>query len=428
MTTDLEHHIHNAPMVDTHEHLHHEDHYINNGPDILQELFNHYILTDLQAAGLTAEAEQRLFDKDNPDIAARWAGAAQAWSFCQHTGYGEAVRHVARDAYGMDEITVEGLVQANQTLLNMRRPGERVRILKDVGKLVHVQVDDIRWECEPDAADDGLIYYDISWTYFVNGLEGFDQNNISLEAAYEQTGIEVKNLDTLRQAMAGLFAKHGPPAVAVKSQHAYARTLHWEQRDAADAEKVLARRLAGDDITEAERLCLGDWCLAQGVELATEHNLPFKIHTGYYAGSGRMPLDYIPAGQLYRLLQQYPQAKFILMHIAYPYNDELVAVAKHYPNVYVDMCWAWSIDPFTAADFVRKMIHSVPVNKLFAFGGDTFFPNVSIAFAKQARRWLHHALQGEVNDGLLNENEAIQIAKRLMLENQVDCFELDLRV
>ena len=37
------------------------------------------------------------------------------------------------------------------------------------------------------------------------------------------------------------------------------------------------------------------------------------------------------------------------MHIAYPYSDELVALAKHYPNVYVDMCWAWSIDPYSAA-------------------------------------------------------------------------------
>ncbi len=428
MTTDLEHHMQHSPMVDTHEHLYHEDDYIHNGPDILQELFGHYILTDLKAAGLTAKAEHLLFDKDNPDIAARWAGAAQAWRFCQHTGYGEAIQQVMQDAYGMDEITPEGLIQANKTLFKLRRPGERARTLKDVGRLVHVQVDDLRWECRPDAADDGLIFYDISWTYFVNGLEGFDQNNISLQAAYEQTGVEVRNLDTLRQAMEGLFALHGPPAVAVKSQHAYARTLHWEQRDEAAVENALAKRLAGKTLTEAERLCLGDWCLAQGVEGAIEYDLPFKIHTGYYAGSGRMPLDYIPAGQLYRLLQQYPQARFILMHIAYPYNDELVAVAKHYPNVYVDLCWAWSIDPFTAADFVRKMIHSVPINKLFAFGGDTHFPNMSVAFAKQARRWLYYALQGEVGDGLISETEAIQIAKRLMLENQVDCFELDLKV
>lgn len=40
------------------------------------------------------------------------------------------------------------------------------------------------------------------------------------------------------------------------------------------------------------------------------------------------------------------------MHAAYPYTDELIAVAKHCPNVWVDLCRAWSIDPFTTADFV----------------------------------------------------------------------------
>ncbi len=80
--------------------------------------------------------------------------------------------------------------------------------------------------------------------------------------------------------------------------------------------------------------------------LSIQHNLPFKIHTGYYAGYGGMPVERIKPGHLCGLLKQYPQARFVLMHIAYPYSDEIVAaIAKHYPNVYVDLCWAWSIDP-----------------------------------------------------------------------------------
>jgi uncharacterized protein len=86
------------------------------------------------------------------------------------------------------------------------------------------------------------------------------------------------------------------------------------------------------------RLCLGDWCWARGVELAIEHDLPFKLHTGYYAGSGHMPVDRIRSGNLWALLSRYPTARFVLMHIAYPYSDELVALAKHCPNVWVDLC------------------------------------------------------------------------------------------
>jgi len=234
----------------------------------------------------------------------------------------------------------------------------------------------------------------------------------------------VRSLADLRAAMAALFSRYAPFAIAVKSQHAYSRTLLWREREDADAERVLQSVLAGQDPGEAERDCLGDWCLARGVELAIEHDLPFKIHTGYYAGHSRMPVERIRAGQMYRLLQRYPDARFVLMHIAYPYDAELAAIAKHYRNVYVDLCWAWSIDPYSAGNFVRRFIHSVPINKLFVFGGDCPWPNSSIAYAAQSRRWLTRTLQAEIDEGLLTEAQAIQGVLRLMRENQLDCFDI----
>ncbi len=57
-------------------------------------------------------------------------------------------------------------------------------------------------------------------------------------------------------------------------------------------------------------LCLGDWCWARGVEQAIEYKLPFKLHTGYYAGHSRMPIDRVRSGHLCALLARYPQARF----------------------------------------------------------------------------------------------------------------------
>src|SRR5262249_9725200 len=158
---------------------------------------------------------------------------------------------------------------------------------------------------------------------------------------------------------------------------------------------------------EEARLVLGDWCLARGVELAIEHDLPFKIHTGYYGANGVMPVERIRPGNLAALIDRYRDARFVLMHIAYPYGNELVAIAKHFPNVWVDLCWAWSIDPYSAGDFVRRFLHAVPCNKLFAFGGDVDWPTPTIAFAAQTRRWLQRTLEAEVRDGHLTEAEAI---------------------
>ena len=235
------------------------------------------------------------------------------------------------------------------------------------------------------------------------------------------------DLPSLKRAMEAIFAKHAPCAIAVKAQHAYARTLNWTERSDADAASALdaVLRRPKDQVDLDTWLCLGDWCWARGVELTIEHDLPFKIHTGYYAGNDRMPVEFIPAGNMCALFARYLDAKFVLMHIAYPYCDELVALAKHYRNIWVDLCWAWSIDPYSSRDFVRRFIHAAPINKLFAFGGDTGWPTSAMAYAMQARRGIRAALEAEVADGDLTEKQAMQVASRIMRDNQYECFDLE---
>jgi uncharacterized protein len=416
--TDLAQHIQATPLIDTHEHLRKESEYLDSGPDILQDLFDNYIAADLVVASATPEAVQRLLDRSDPDLRARFAGVREAWERCRHTGYGEAVRMIARRVYDMDEITPELIEAAAPRAEAARRAGERLRILKEVGNLAHVQIDDFVWPCLPDPSGPEFFLYDLSWFQFCQG-------EVDAPAIYAEVGIEVDDLSSLREALAAIFAKYAPCAIAVKSQHAYTRSLYWQERDDADVAAVLEKQLTGQELTAAERQCLGDWGWARGAELAAEHNLPFKIHTGYYAGHSTMPVERIRAGHLCALLARYPATKFVLMHIAYPYDDELVALAKHYPNVYVDMCWAWSINPFVARDFVRRMIHAVPAHKLFVFGGDTGWPNAAVAYAAQARQWLTRALQAEVDDRLLSEREALALATRLMRTNQEQCFDIE---
>lgn len=428
MPSELAAAINSMPMVDTHEHLRTEQQYVEEGPDLLQAMFGNYLLDDLVVAGASTEAVARLVDAGDPDIRARFQGVRDAWDVCQYTGYGEAVGLIARLVYDLDEITPDGLEKATVRHASLCQPGERLRLLREVALLDHVQIDldqeagqanrNSEWAVLPDPAGREYFLYDLSWAIFCDG-------RLELERLHAESGIEVTTLAELREAFAALFARYGPLAIAVKSQHAYRRTLRWQERNDAEVEPVLAKMLAGRELSEAERLCLGDWCWARGVELAIEYNLPFKLHTGYYGGYGRMPIDRIRAGHLCSLFARYPQARFVLMHIAYPYSDELVALAKHYPNVYVDLCWVWSIDPWTTHDFVRRMIHAVPINKLFAFGGDTYWPAASVAYAAQARTWLTRTLQAEVDDRLLTEPQAIAIAERLMQTNQRDCFDIE---
>ena len=420
MPTDLAQHIEATPLVDTHEHLRKEPDWLEDGPDILQDLFGNYVPADLNTAGASPDAMIRLMDASDPDIAGRFKGIQEAWEATQFTGYGEAVRLIAENVYGIDELSGEALESAQEKIKALRKPGERYRLLHDVANLDHIQTDDFSWPCLPDHSGLDFFLYDLSWAGFCNG-------QIDTEQIHAETGVEVKDLRTLKQGMEAIFAKHGPCAIAVKAQHAYNRTLNWIERNDVEASAALSQVLnqPAEELDVETYLCLGDWCWARGVELSIEHNLPFKIHTGYYAGNDRMPVSRIPAGNMCDLFARYLDAKFVLMHIAYPYNDELVALAKHYRNIWVDLCWAWSIDPYSSRDFLRRFIHAVPSNKIFAFGGDTGWPTSSMAYAIQARNEIRRALEGEIAEGYMNEKQAMQIATRLMRDNQFGCFDVE---
>ena len=422
MPTDLALFIRQTPLCDTHEHLQTEDAWLREGPDILGDLFGNYVEADLHTAGASREAMGRLRDASDPDIAGRFRGIQKAWEATRFTGYGEAVRTIAREVYGLDELTPDGLAEAQEQTIRLRKPGERYRLLHDRAHLDHVQIDNFGWPPGAEAFHPEFFLYDLSWVGFCNGETG-DTWHTPLSQA---TGVEVHDIASLRAAQEVVFRTYGPIAIAVKSQHAYSRTLDWHERSDDEAESAFrAIREQGKEAPAEARLCLGDWSWARGVELAIEHRLPFKIHTGYYAGNWGMVVDRIKTGQLYRLLQRYPDARFVLMHIAYPYSEELAAMAKHYPNVWVDLCWAWSIDPYASGQFVRRFLHAVPINKLFAFGGDTFWPTSSLAYAYQARKGLTRALAAEVADGELTEREAIEVAERLMRGNAYACFDVE---
>jgi predicted TIM-barrel fold metal-dependent hydrolase len=419
MSTDLAEHVADIAVIDTHEHMCKEQKWLDDGPaDVLQDLFNGYPTGDLISAGATPEAVKRLGQGKDADIEARWSGIADAWAAMQFTGYGEAVRLLAEHVYGIDEINARALADAQPRLDQLRRPGQRLALLRDTAKLDHIQTDDMSWPCPPDASGPEFFLYDLSWWSFSGRDLPFDQ-------VAEATGIEVTNLATLRQAAEKLFELHAPTAVAVKTQHAYNRTLKWSPRSDADAERALdAMLVSRQAITSEVGLCLSDWCLARGVELATRYNLPIKIHTGYYAGNDRMPLDWIDPRNLCELLKSYPDARFVLMHGSYPFGAELIAMAKHYRNTWADLCWAWSIDPHSSMQFVRRFIHAAPINKLFGFGGDTHYPTAAYAYCLQMRKWLTRALSAEVDAGELSEAQAMEVASCIMRKNQLACFDL----
>jgi len=417
--------IMNFPLANTHDHTPREPRYTSFKPDILVDIFHNYILSDLVLAGADPEAVKQLANPDNPDIENRFRAVFPAWERCRNTGYGQAVCLIAKLLYGIEEITPENLRDNAHKSAAFRLPGARIRLMRDIAKFDHVQVNSVAWDEEtiwdlntgPDETAPDFFFYDIRWAPCCTGM-------IDLALLRAKTGIEAHDVSSLRKAYEEIFVRCAPTAVAVKTQHAYLRTLAWRCRSDAEVNPVIMKLARGQQLDEQERLCLGDWGLALGAELAAEYHIPMKIHTGTYAGNNTMRIDWIRPGLLCDFFLAHPGTKFVLMHTGYPYTEELIGLVKHFANVYADMCWAWSINPYRSADFLRSMMHCVPDSKIMVFGGDAYFPSASVAYGYQARQWLLHTLLSEVEDCLIKEKDAIMFARRIMRENAQEVFNI----
>ncbi|MGX5805094.1 amidohydrolase family protein [Bradyrhizobium sp. Arg314] len=413
---DLADYVNSSRMCSSHEHTEFESEYVRNPPDILTNLFDNYVLNDLAVAGATPDSLRRLLAKGDDSISARFAGIAEAWGRTQHTGYGEAVKLIAKELYGVDEISGD-ILERRQSRYD-GRAGERLRLLSEQGNLDHVQIDAMDWNIPTEALGQDFFLYDINLCRFCDGTPDF-------ERIAGSTGVDISDLPSLEQAISTIFERNAALGIAIKSQHAYHRTLRWQLRDEASAAAALEmwKREGAKTPVEA-RNCLGDWCIDLIARLAAEHELPFKLHTGYLNGVGGFPITVSRSELLHELLQRHSRTNFVLMHIAYPYENELVAIAKQFPNVTIDLCWAWSLNPRATSEFVRRMIHTAPSNKLFAFGGDSRLPAASVGYAFQARKWLLRTLEEEIKDGHFGQTEAIELARQFMNGNQYTLFRI----
>jgi hypothetical protein len=113
------------------------------------------------------------------------------------------------------------------------------------------------------------------------------------------------------------------------------------------------------------------------------------------------------------------------MHICYPFYEDLLAVAKHYTNAYVDLCWAWIINPVATKDFLKKCLVTMPANKIFTFGGDYIPVEPVVGHAILARRGISLALEELVAEGWLEFEEAIDLVEPLMRGNAHTLFRLE---
>ena len=190
---------------------------------------------------------------------------------------------------------------------------------------------------------------------------------------------------------------------------------------------LFKQRLANEPLTAEERKALEDhlfwYAVRQGHRAQPAGQAAHRLLCRPELHAARRGSSTI-AGSACDLCRLAPETRFVFMHICYPYYEELIAVAKHYTNAYVDMCWSWIINPVAAKDFLKKYLVTAPANKILTFGGDYIPVEPVLGHAMIARRGIALALSELVEEGWLSLSDAMDLIDPIMHDNARQIFNL----
>ncbi len=410
-------------LADTHEHIVEESRRLFPLNDWLLPcddwslLFKEYLQDDLYSSGMSQSEARRFYD---PEVsgANKYEIVAPYWERVQHTGYGKNFSVTIRELYGVDSFSLNSIELLDSRYREVRKPGFYEHILNQVCNISLCQVNSLE-RVFMETAQPSLLQQDLS----IKEITRCSLADIAKVKA--ELGVEIDSFMDWLAAIDLYFERFGRRAVAVKYVGAYYRALDFAHVRRHVAERhfstlVVPRPFIGVKGAQALEDYLFHYCLQK----AQDYGLPVKIHTGYHAGSNLMPLGRVHdnATDVCKLLQSYPNVRFVLMHIGYPYQDEYIALCKHYTNAYTDMCWAWIINPEASVRFLTEFLVSVPANKILTFGGDFIVAENIVGHSVIARRGIAEALSALVHRGWIDRGAVPDLITRLMHRNAGELF------
>ena len=410
-------------IIDTHEHLDTEDELARQSVDF-GRLFLHYANCDLISAGCPAEDITTLIE--DADIAPRdkWRLIAPYWEAIRDTGYARCLDVAVRELYDLDGLCAETVEPLSQAMAANRRPGFYREVFDRAGIQVALwnplgRVAPLPHMWQP-VYDRDLFIPDVLSQHLEVGdpscLQGWDR--------------EIQCLDDYLAAIETRFAAYAPQASALKVGVAYSRPLSFSNPSRGEVEPIFNRLIEVawafnapmPSMDELRRL--QDYLLHHSLRLCQKHDLVCKFHTGLQEGNGNT-IRNSRAALLANLFTRYPNVRFDVYHISYPYQEELLTLAKNFPNVAIDFCWMWIINPAAGRRALSDCLDAVPANKIHGFGGDFIFVEGSYGHAIMAKEQIARTLAGKVDDGDMSLARAQTVGRWLLHDNPKRWFRLE---
>ena len=434
---ELREYLDGIRMIDTHEHLDMEEEFIREPADF-GRLFLHYANCDLISAGCPPGAILQLQEERNLSPSEKWHLIEPYWNYMRGTGYGRCLEIAIRDLYDVDGLNADTVEDLSEKMSRARRRGYYREVFDRAGialalwnRLDRLASIPRMWSPEYDRS---LFVQDLLTPYLMldeQRLSG--QHEYEMEEWHQGWGREILCLDDYLQAIEERFAANAAGASALKIPIAYFRPLSFADRSRGEIEPVFNRLLntgweRNVGLPSLEELwAIQDYLVHFSIRQCAEYDLTVKFHTGLQEGNANT-IRNSRASLLSNLFFKYPKVRFDIYHISYPYQEELVTLVKNFPNVAVDFCWMWIVNPAAGRRALSDFLDAVPANKIHGFGGDFIFIEGSYGHAIMAKDNIARVLAEKVNEGSMTVERARQVARWILRDNPIQWFGLEDKV
>jgi len=414
---EIRQYLDNIPVIESHEHY---TQYEEAG-DFLWFILNNYYWADYASAGGEGFPNE-LSGKERYELFLKY------YNKSKHTSYARGMIEGLRICWGVDNIDSYEQFQALEEKLKTRNASiydETMEKLNIKAKVVDIY-DVPRFMSVINGENKGYSKYcrfafPLPEFHKIHSKQDLLKYNGYLNRAITCLDDYLESFDNFLQKCVDFGI------VCFKDQTAYRRSIAYGNPTRDEAEKAFnammlnPREIIGDDRGRA----LDDWLFHYAMRKAANYGLPVQIHTGHMA-SIRNDIVKTNASHLIPSIEMHEKVRFDLFHGNWPYMDEYLYMGKNYPNVYLNLCWAQSIDPIYCVELMKRAVMTVPHSKIFAFGGDTSMIEWVAGYLSQAKDNVAIALSELTDSGWLNIDEAKQIALDWFFNNPNDFYKLGL--
>ncbi|WP_139343348.1 amidohydrolase family protein [Virgibacillus siamensis] len=416
----IDRHLNNIRVIDGHEHLIPQKERREMNADFFDIL--HYLSSDLINAGMDAS----FFDRKKNKMSDREKAVVflEYWGKVKNTTYAQMLRWAVEDLYGMDDWTVDGICDLSQRVRKASQdPDLYKKVLTEKSKI------DLAFPLIFTTKVDFEFFRPVMWTDHMIKIRSLKD----IESIESEADLDIYQFDDYLSAVDSIINQYVREGmVGTKIGIAYWRTLAVQKPTFDEAARVFNRIKTcqlGESVSQEEAKPIQDYIIHRVIQRSIEFNIPIQIHTGHQEPSVSSNGNIVTNSkvtELIPLLLEYKKAHFVLLHGGYPYYNEYLSVIKNFPNAYADLTWCYILSPTATKQLLSQMIEMVPQSKILGFGGDYNQVEGTYAHLKLAKKVLSEVLNSKVANGDMTENDACDFANRVLRNNLIELYQLDL--